>query len=210
MACSRTSTWTACWAISAALIAGCGSDDDKAPPLWGFTQVTSVEFTDRVPQRVRRTCDRAARETTVECPDIVPRGGVVHDHNLYGFLYSPTGDSYALTFNNGDNRGHVHWMIGGGASGDFERRYLDQSTWVKRGKVVDLGTRECAGHDISGYRLPRYPAGGPFGSHAVALSTEGDREYWASVHGRDTLDASVALLLDTLRVSRPLQLCGQP
>jgi hypothetical protein len=201
MACSRTTTSIACLAISVAIL-GCGSDSG-APSSWDFSRVKSVEFTDAVPVQVTKTCARAARKTTVECPDVVPRGGVVPDRDLYGFLYPPTADSYDLTFNNGDNSGRVHWMVG---SGDFGK-HLDQSVWVKRGKLVELGTRKCAGHQITGYRFPPYPAGGPLGSHSAAVAAEDGREYWASVHGRYNLGASIALLLATLGAQRPLDVC---
>ncbi len=208
MAFSRTTTSIACLAVSVAAV-GCGSDNERPPPPpFHFTHVRSVEFTDRVPEKVTKTCARAARRTAVACPHIVPPGGVVPDRNLYGYLYPPTAHSYDLTFNNGDNPGRTHWMIGAGAPGNFRRRHLDQSAWVKRGKVVELGTRECAGHQVTGYRFPPYPAGGPFGGHSAAVATEGGREYWASVHGRFNLDASMALLLDTLGAPRPLDVCG--
>ena len=167
----------------------------------------SVEFTDRVPERVRQTCARAARKATVRCPGTTPRGGVVRDRGLYGFLADPRERWYDLTFNNGDNRGYVHWAVGGGALGEFRHHHLDQAAWVKRGRVVELGTRECAGRQITGYRFPPYPAGGPLGGHSVALAAVGDSEYYASVHGRYNLDASMALLLDTLGAERPLELC---
>jgi hypothetical protein len=169
--------------------------------------VKSIEFTSKVPERVTTTCARAARKTAVACPHNVPSGGVVPDRDLYGYLYPPTDSSYDLTFNNGDNPGRVHWMIGVGDPGNFRRRHLDQSAWVKKGRVVELGTRECAGHQITGYRFPPYPAGGPFGGHSAAVATEDGREYWASVHGRYNLDASIALLLDTLGADHPLELC---
>ena len=54
----------------------------------------------------------------VVCPPFIPSGGVVTDPGLYG-AFGPdppdtAGDFYWLSFNNGDNAGHLHWIVGAG------------------------------------------------------------------------------------------------
>jgi hypothetical protein len=48
--------------------------------------VTSIELSANVPWQVTATCAQTARLTQlpVTCPPLVPAGGVVNDHELYG------------------------------------------------------------------------------------------------------------------------------
>ena len=57
--------------------------------------------------------DAVVADLTLPQVPLVPTGGVVADPGLYGFE-GGAGDFYLLTFNNGENRGHVHWIAGAG------------------------------------------------------------------------------------------------
>src|SRR5919201_1807498 len=104
-----------------------GTDPWKGPALRRcgalvsrWAPVHSVRMTTHLDPRVLSTCNHARRASRVQviCPPLIPAGGVIADRGLYGFEGPPVadkaGDVYLLTFNNGDNRGHIHWIVGAG------------------------------------------------------------------------------------------------
>jgi hypothetical protein len=154
---------------------------------------------------VRSTCQQARREAQIPvvCPPLLPADGVVSDPNLYGAeLSDATGDFYLLTFNNGENRGHVHWIVGAGAGESVQRNLFDPSIWEVPGHVRRLGRHRYGPWTIGFYRFPPYPSGGQLGGHDLALVRLGDITYFASIHGRTNHDADAAMLIAILLTTR--------
>jgi hypothetical protein len=140
---------------------------------------------------------------SVVCPPLVPAGGVVADPNLYAAeSWNAAGDVYSLTFNNGENRGYIHWIVGAGRGKTVHRYMLDPRMWVVPGRIRELGERRYGRWMISFYRFPPHPSGGEFGGHVLALSRVGVATYFASVHGAAHRDADVAMLLAILLTAR--------
>ena len=166
-----------------------------------WVQVGSIRLTTRLPPRVRTSCAQARRQVriAVVCPPLVPAGGVVADPNLYGAETMDTaGDFYLLTFNNGDNRGYTHWIVGAGRGRTVHRYVLDPRIWEVPGRIRRLGERRYGPWAITFYGYPPHPSGGPFGGHVLALARMGGTTYFASVHGKTHRDADAAMLLAIL------------
>jgi hypothetical protein len=169
-----------------------------------WVPVYSVPLTTRLAPRVRSTCEKARRASRLKvvCPPLIPSGGVVTDPGLYGFYGPPlsdkAGDFYVLTFNNGDNRGHVHWMVGAGLDRTVQSNLFDPRRWDVPGRVHRLGERRYGPWTITFFRFPPYPSGGEFGGHDVALAKVGRTTYFATVHGHTHGDADAAMLIAIL------------
>ena len=166
-----------------------------------WVQVKSIRLTTHLPPRVRSTCAQARREAriSVVCPPLVPAGGVVADPNLYGAeTMNAAGDFYLLTFNNGENRGYIHWIVGAGRGRTVKRYVLDPRLWDVPGRIGRLGDRRYGPWTITFYRFPPHPSGGAFGGHVLAMARAGRTTFFASVHGTAHRDADVAMLLAVL------------
>jgi hypothetical protein len=169
-----------------------------------WAPVHSVPLTTRLAPRVRSTCEQARRESRmpVVCPPLIPTGGVVADPGLYGFegppLSDKAGDFYLLTFNNGDNRGHIHWIVGAGLDDTLQRNLFDPRRWAVPGRTRRLGERRYGPWTITFVRFPPYPSGGPLGGHDLALAKLGGTTYFATVHGHTHHDADAAMLIAML------------
>jgi hypothetical protein len=136
---------------------------------------------------------------SVVCPPLVPAGGVVADPDLYGAeSWNRAGDVYSLTFNNGENRGYIHWIVGAGRGTTVHRYMLNPRAWDVPGRIRKLGERRYGPWTINFYRFPPHPSGGEFGGHVLALARVGGTTYFASVHGAAHRDADVAMLLAIL------------
>ncbi|MFL5895516.1 MAG: hypothetical protein ACJ76Z_10460 [Thermoleophilaceae bacterium] len=153
---------------------------------------------------MRSTCARARRQARIPvvCPPLIPVGGVVADPDLYG-AFGPdppdtSGDFYWLSFNNGDNAGHFHWIAGAGRGRTVQRNLFDPRKWDVPGRIRRLGERRYGPWAITFYRFPPHPSGGPLGGHDLALARLGATTYFASVHGRDRHDADAAMLIAIL------------
>jgi hypothetical protein len=176
----------------------------------------SVHLTIHIAPRVRATCDQARRASRIQvvCPPLVPTGGVVADPGLYGFEGPPlpdrAGDFYLLTFNNGDNPGHVHWIVGAGRGDTVQSNVFDPHMWVVPGRTRRLGERRYGPWTITFYRFPPYPSGGPFGGHDLALAKVGGTTYFASVHGHAHHDADAAMLSCSHRAPRGRTVARRP
>lgn len=163
-----------------------------------------MRLTTRLGPRIRSTCEQARRQSRIPavCPPLVPTGGVVADPGLYGFagpaLPDRSGDFYLLTFNNGDNRGHVHWIVGAGRGATVHSNLFDPRRWAVPGRTRRIGQRRYGPWTITFSRFPPYPSGGELGGHDLAATTTGDTTYFASVHGRTHHDASAAMLIAIL------------
>src|SRR5947207_822475 len=207
--------------VCAAMAAACGGGQSALPPSpcrgidpWrgaalercaarvsGLVDVESIRLTTQLPPRVRSTCAQARRQVriTVVCPPLVPTRGVIADPNLYGAETMDTaGDFYLLTFNNGDNRGYTHWIVGAGRGRTVHRYVLDPRIWEVPGRIRRLGERRYGPWAITFYCYPPHPSGGPFGGHVLALARMGGTTYFASVHGAAHRDADTAMLLAIL------------
>jgi hypothetical protein len=188
-------------ASTAATAAACSGGQRASVSPRANVHVESMRLTRRIPTRVRSTCAQARREVriAVVCPPLVPVGGVVADPNLYGAeTMDPAGDFYLLTFNNGDNRGYTHWIVGAGRHRTVHRYVLDPRFWEVPGHIRRLGKRRYGRWAITFYGYPPHPSGGPFGGHVLALTRMGGTTYFASVHGTTHRDADAAMLLAIL------------
>jgi hypothetical protein len=169
-----------------------------------WAPVHSVRLTARLSPHVRSTCEQARRQVriSVVCPPLVPTDGVVADPNLYGAEGPPlpdtAGDFYLLTFNNGENAGHIHWIVGAGRGHAVQRYLFDPRIWDVPGRVRRLGERRYGPWAITFYRFPPYPAGGELGGHDLALAPLGGTTYFVSIHGRTHHDADAAMLIAIL------------
>jgi hypothetical protein len=169
-----------------------------------WAPVHSVRLTTQLAPRIRSTCKQARRQARIPvvCPPLIPSGGVVSDPGLYG-AYGPAppdtaGDFYLLTFNNGENRGHIHWIAGAGRDQGVERNLFDAHKWDVPGRIRRLGERRYGPWTITFYRFPPHPSGGPLGGHDLALVRLGGTTYFASIHGWAHRDADAAMLIAIL------------
>jgi hypothetical protein len=133
------------------------------------------------------------------CPPLVPTGGVINDPGLYFADLSPRGDFYLLTFNNGDNRGYIHWIVGAGRDKAVQRNLFNTRIWDVPGRIRRLpGEHRYGPWTITFYRFPPHPSGGPLGGHDLALTRVGGITYFATVHGWAHHDADAAMLIAIL------------
>jgi hypothetical protein len=169
-----------------------------------WAPVHGMHLTARPSARVRATCEQARRlaRIPVVCPPLVPTDGVVADRDLYGAEGPPppdtAGDFYLLTFNNGQNAGHIHWIVGAGRGETVERYLFNPRIWVARGRVRRLGRRRYGPWPVTFYRLPPYPSGGELGGHDLALARLSGTTYFVSLHGRTHHDTDAAMLIAIL------------
>jgi hypothetical protein len=171
--------------------------------------VDSVALTAHPSSRVRATCEQAGRQARIPvvCPPLVPGDGVVADPNLYGAEGArqpeTAGAFYLLTFNNGENVGHVHWIVGAGRGRSVQRNLFDPRVWAVPGRVRRLGERRYGPWTIAFYRFPPFPSGGQLGGHDLALAEVHGTTYFVSVHGRTHHDADAAMLIAILLSASP-------
>ena len=169
-----------------------------------WAPVHSVPLTTQLAPRVRSTCKEARRESRIPvvCPPLIPAGGVIADPGLYGFegppLSDKAGDFYLLTFNNGDNPGRIHWIVGAGRGESVQRNLFNSRVWEVPGRIRRLAGERYGPWRIAFYRFPPYPSGGPLGGHDLALVRRGGMTYFASIHGWGHHDAGAAMLLAIL------------
>lgn len=164
----------------------------------------TLSLTTHVSPAVTGTCAEAARGTRIRvvCPPVVPTDGVTGEHDLYGVQVTGP-DVYTMSFNNGQVPGHIHWEAGAGslegiASAEFDERNWDAPTPKQPARLI--GGERCAGFLVMLYRFPQFD--GQLEGHDVALATEGQITYFASVHGYAHDDADVAMLLAILLSAR--------
>ena len=170
-----------------------------------WAPVHSLRLTTHPSRRVRSTCEQARRQAriSVVCPPLVPADGVVADPDLYGAeLPDVARDFYLLTFNNGENAGHIHWIVGAGQGRSVQRHQFDPRNWDVPGRVRRLGARRYGPWTITFYRFPPHPSGGALGGHDLALVRLGDTTYFASIHGWAHHDADAAMLIAMLLTAR--------
>ena len=171
--------------------------------------VDSVALSAHPSRRVRATCEQAGRQARIRvvCPPLVPGDGVVADPNLYGaegaLQPGAPGAFYLLTFNNGENGGHVHWIVGAGRGGSVQRNLFDPRLWAVPGRVRRLGERRYGRWTVAFYRFPPFPSGGQLGGHDLALAEVHGTTYFVSVHGRTHHDADAAMLVAILLSASP-------
>lgn len=162
--------------------------------------VRSIRLTARVPSQVTHTCKDASRVTRVRviCPPVVPAGGVVGNHELYG-PQIVTKASYSMSINNGQNPGHVHWEVGAIRGPSHALWIFDRGNWdaplPKRPARV-IGKRRYLGHVIVLYRFP--DSDGQLEGHDAALAAEDGITYFVSIHGHSHDDGDIAMLLAIL------------
>ena len=157
-----------------------------------------IPLATRIPPRVKSTCEQAGHATRMPlvCPPLVPAGGVVADHGLYGS--DARAGFYLLTFNNGENRGYVHWIAGAGLGNSAQRNLFNPRFWDAPGRFRRLGAHRYGPWTITFFRFPPHPSGGPLGGHDLALAKVGATTYFATVHGYDHHDTDAAMLIAIL------------
>jgi len=157
---------------------------------------------------LQRVCDEAQRDVRstyhdarlrVVCPRLIPAAPLLTKYGpgTFGLLESSSqGAFYGITVNNGgdDPRSplSLHWIVGKGSWADIQKMILSDKQNEVKGKPAFLGARVLAGRRARLYRVPNYPAGGPFGSHTIAFVPAKGTVAFASVHGHH-LDASIAM-----------------
>jgi hypothetical protein len=171
-----------------------------APLVSRWAPVRSVRLNTRPSPRVTSTCEQARRRTriSVVCPPLLPADGVVADRDLFGAEVKEAGDFYLLTFNNGDNVGHIHWIVGAGRGESVQRAQFNPRVWDVPGRIRRLGKRRYGPWAITFYRFPPHPSGGELGGHDLALAELRGTTYFASLHGRANHDADAAMLIAIL------------
>jgi hypothetical protein len=116
----------------------------------------------------------------------------VPNRSLYG---AETGPGYwALSFNQGDNRGYVHWIAGAGKPNPIHRLLIDPSQWEIPGRVAPLEAVTKHGRSIRLLRYPQHPSGGQLGGHIAAFAECRGLTYFASAHGYQHRDVDVRML----------------
>ncbi len=166
--------------------------------------VTSIRLSTTIPAQVKASCAAAARMTQLEvvCPSLIPAGGVVTDHELYGPQIVNRG-SYSVSINNGQNPGHIHWEFGAIKGSETRLWVFDRSNWdtlPPKHPAQLIGKRNLLGHLVTLYRFPDND--GQLEGHDAAFATEHGVSYFVSIHGHTHDDGDIAMLLAILARSR--------
>jgi hypothetical protein len=189
--------------VGNASYAACKTDDAPTACLRFLREVVGVdgiELTVNVPSQVTATCTQMAQMTRlrVTCPPLVPVGGVVGDHELYGPQIVDR-RSYSMSINNGDNAGHIHWEVGAirgppQALWIFDRRSWDAPAPKRPARLI--GVRRYLGRAVMLYRFP--DSDGQLEGHDAAFATQHGVTYFVSIHGYTHDDGDIAMLLAVL------------
>ena len=184
-----------------ALAAACTSETGSPEPSASTdaARLSRLGLTTEIPGRVRRVCARASERATVRviCPEIIPDvpfftpGAGLHGAASFKPTY------YMLSFNNGDPPGPArHWIVGGGLASAVEKWVLTDIANATKGDPELVERRDVGSREVSIYRFPPYPAGGPNGGHWAAFVRVGEDEVvFASLHGKQYVDAAVEIAL---------------
>lgn len=185
--------------VAAVSLSACGGGNHDVVP----ESAHGIALTTHIPARVRSTCEQARRASRIPvvCSPLVPTGGVVADRGLYGF--DARAGFYLLTFNNGENRGHVHWIVGAGLGNSVQRNLFNPGIWDVPGRIRRVGERRYGPWTITFLRFPPHPSGGALGGHDLALAKVGGTTYFATVHGYDHHDTDAAMLIAMLLEAPP-------
>ena len=138
----------------------------------------------------------------VVCPSLVPAGGVVGDHELYGPQIVDRG-SYSVSINNGENPGRIHWEFGATLGPEAGLWVFDRKNWAAPPRTPParlIGKLDYLGHVITLYRFPDND--GQLEGHDAAFATEDGVSYFVSIHGHNHDDGDIAMLLAILARSR--------
>jgi hypothetical protein len=162
--------------------------------------VRSIRLTADVPQQVTSTCAQmtGVTELRVACPPVVPAGGVVTDHDLYG-PQVVNRRSYSMSINNGQNPGRIHWEVGAIRGPARALWIFDRSNWDARPPKQParlIRKRRYLGHVVTLYRFP--DSDGQLEGHDAASATQRGITYFASIHGHSHDDGDIAMLLAIL------------
>lgn len=106
----------------------------------------------------------------------------------------PSDHLYALSYNNGQIAGTVHWIAGAGRPADVQRFLVDERFNEVRGGPQRLAPVRHGARRVDVYRW-RPPRGGFQAGHVTAFTTVGAVTLFASVHGFHHADAVVAMVL---------------
>ena len=156
-----------------------------------------IRLTSEVPSRVRAACRQARKLVVIEiiCPELVPRGRVTPNRNLYGpIVYYPERAVYLLSFNNGEiGDQYPHWIVGRGARAPFSRLILSDEANVVKGRPSLVRTLRIGAYRADIYRYPAHPRGGPNGGHLAAAILCRGMYYFASIHHLYSLRSATAV-----------------
>lgn len=148
-------------------------------------------------------CRGATTHLKVACPPVVPIGGVVQDHDLYGPQIVDR-RLYSVSINNGQNTGHIRWEFGAIKGAATRTWVFDRSNWAAPPNTPParrIGQRRYLGHLITIYRFPEN--GGQLGGLDAAFATDAGISYFVSIHGYTDDDADISMLLAILLAREP-------
>jgi hypothetical protein len=193
--------------IRQASYAACKSDGARTTCLRlldHLVGVSSIKLTANVPSQVSATCAQMVGITQLRviCPPLVPVGGVIGDHELYGPQIVDQ-HSYSMSINNGDNPGRVHWEVGAIRGPANALWVFDRSNWAAlppKHPARRIGERRYLGHAVTLYRFP--DSDGQLEGHDAAFATQHGITYFVSIHGHNHDDADIAMLLALLARGR--------
>lgn len=184
------------------VLAGCGSGDRRpAPAPLPSVPVSSVELRSGTPGEVREACRQVRRlRVPPVCPRRYPASGFVTtgDTGTDRWLRAPnvySPELYELSFNNGDNRGYVHWVMGVGTADAFDREILRGRFAVVPGPASRRRDATIPGSTVRIFEFTG-GRGGPNSGHVIAAITREGLVAYGSVHGRAHRDLAIALAAD--------------
>ncbi len=165
----------------------------------GSASLQELELTYEIPSQVQEACADARRLASVRviCPPLVPDVPLTRSEGLWGaIVFEGEPRFYMLTFNNGGlPGGKRHWITGGGRADVVEKWVLTDYNNVVEGDAKLVRTMTVRGRQVSIYRFPPYPAGGPNGGHWAAFIQVGDEIVFASPHERRYVEAAIEMAL---------------
>ena len=125
----------------------------------------------------------------------MPQGSLLRIEGLWGPIVLDR-DLWLITFNNGDNGPrYLHWMMGAGRKQAVHRYLLSDTVNAVKGLPKRIGRETLDGRQVTTYRYPDYPAGGPNGGHVAVYVSCGLDYVFASLHGFERRLAARALAL---------------
>jgi hypothetical protein len=202
--------------LSVATAHGCTTDTQEEPaqtapaptrtiasPPTATEELGTPGLTRDVPRRVGRICDRTRRLVSIRviCPDLIPAVPLSAASGGSGPL--PLGDdAYMLSFTTAEGEddrpltGAVdHWITGGGKTETVRTWLLTDAFNESPGSPTLVRTLTAKGRRVLVYRYPTR-AGGPNMGHWAAFVELKEEMVFASLHGRQYVEAAVAMAVD--------------
>ncbi len=177
--------------------------------LAGDYPVHSRVMTTEVPAKVVDVCEhskaRRGLRIPVLCPTRVPAGAIDRRMGAGMVVYLREPRFYLLAMHSNLDpelrrpAEALHWFAGAGTRTAMRRYVFDQREYEQPHSVPKLTRRlTFDGISLRVYRAPRYPRGGMFGGHTLAIARcPGLRlDVLGSAHGYGHEDISIALAVN--------------